>query len=40
VSGSTRLGLAIVAAVVEALGGEIALRSRPGSTTFMITLPG
>ena len=39
-SGSTGLGLAIVAAVVEALGGEVALRSRPGSTTFTITLPG
>ncbi|MGE2836301.1 sensor histidine kinase [Mycobacterium sp. SMC-4] len=37
---STGLGLAIVAAVVRAHGGAIALHSVPGSTEFVVTLPG
>lgn len=37
--GSTGLGLAIVAAVVKAHGGSIEMRSVPGDTRFMITLP-
>lgn len=37
---STGLGLAIVAAVVRAHGGTIALHSGPGSTAFVVTLPG
>ncbi|MCH0565597.1 MULTISPECIES: cell wall metabolism sensor histidine kinase WalK [unclassified Streptomyces] len=36
--GGAGLGLAIVAAVVEAHGGSVALDSRPGSTTFTVRL--
>ncbi|CAM5264518.1 two-component sensor histidine kinase [Streptomyces xanthochromogenes] len=39
-TGSTGLGLAIVHAVVTAHGGTATLTSRPGHTTFRITLPG
>ena len=39
-AGSTGLGLAIVQAVVIAHGGTAAVRSRPGQTRFVITLPG
>jgi two-component system OmpR family sensor kinase len=38
-SGSTGLGLAIVAAVVKAHDGTIDVRSRPGSTEFVVRLP-
>jgi two-component system OmpR family sensor kinase len=38
-AGSTGLGLAIVAAVVQAHDGDVAVRSRPGNTTFVVTLP-
>ena len=37
--GSTGLGLAIVAAVVRAHRGTIDVRSAPGSTEFVVTLP-
>ena len=37
--GSTGLGLSIVAAVASAHGGTVALDSRPGDTTFTVTLP-
>jgi two-component system OmpR family sensor kinase len=37
--GSTGLGLAIVAAVIRAHGGRIDLRSAPGDTEFVVTLP-
>lgn len=37
--GSTGLGLAIVAAVVKAHDGTIDVRSAPGSTEFVVTLP-
>jgi two-component system, OmpR family, sensor kinase len=37
--GSTGLGLAIVDAVVAAHGGQVAVTSRPGRTSFVITLP-
>lgn len=37
--GSTGLGLAIVAAVVKAHHGTITVESRPGATTFTVTLP-
>jgi len=37
--GSTGLGLAIVASVVEAHGGRVDLRSRPGHTEFLVILP-
>ncbi|HEY7717499.1 MAG TPA: HAMP domain-containing sensor histidine kinase [Pedococcus sp.] len=37
--GSTGLGLSIVAAVAEAHGGSVELRSEPGDTTFAVTLP-
>ncbi|MFF4397713.1 sensor histidine kinase [Streptomyces sp. NPDC001480] len=37
--GGAGLGLAIVAAVVEAHGGAVGLESRPGSTTFTVRLP-
>lgn len=33
------LGLSIVSAVVEAHGGTVEAESRPGSTTFRVTLP-
>jgi two-component system OmpR family sensor kinase len=36
---STGLGLAIVAAVVEAHHGTVAVQSRPGDTRFMVSLP-
>jgi two-component system OmpR family sensor kinase len=39
-TGSTGLGLAIVHAVVTAHGGTATITSRPGHTTFRITLPG
>ncbi|KAA0079531.1 sensor histidine kinase [Mycolicibacterium sp. P9-64] len=39
-SGSTGLGLAIVAAVVKAHEGTIEVKSRPGSTEFVVRLPG
>ena len=38
--GGAGLGLSIVAAVVEAHGGTVALESRPGATTFTVRLPG
>jgi two-component system OmpR family sensor kinase len=38
-SGSTGLGLSIVAAVVDAHGGHAHVRSEPGHTVFTITLP-
>jgi two-component system OmpR family sensor kinase len=38
-AGSTGLGLAIVDAVVAAHGGQVAVTSRPGRTSFAITLP-
>ncbi|WP_227497214.1 sensor histidine kinase [Planctomonas psychrotolerans] len=38
-TGSTGLGLAIVRAIVEAHGGEVAVRSHPGSTRFEVRLP-
>ena len=36
---STGLGLAIVQAVTTAHGGAVSLTSRPGHTSFVITLP-
>lgn len=36
----TGLGLAIVKGTVEAMGGTIALSSKPGRTVFEVTLPG
>jgi two-component system OmpR family sensor kinase len=36
--GGAGLGLSIVAAVVEAHGGSVSLDSRPGATTFTVTL--
>ncbi|WP_255505736.1 cell wall metabolism sensor histidine kinase WalK [Mycetocola sp. JXN-3] len=38
-SGTSGLGLSIVAAVVQAHGGRVALDSEPGNTVFTITLP-
>jgi two-component system OmpR family sensor kinase len=37
--GSTGLGLSIVQAVVRAHGGSVSVESRPGQTTFRVTLP-
>ncbi|MET9357285.1 HAMP domain-containing sensor histidine kinase [Streptomyces sp. NPDC006617] len=39
-TGSTGLGLAIVHAVITAHGGTATVTSRPGHTTFRLTLPG
>jgi two-component system OmpR family sensor kinase len=39
-AGSTGLGLAIVDAVTAAHGGSVGVTSRPGRTSFVITLPG
>ncbi|MFE9817011.1 ATP-binding protein [Streptomyces sp. NBC_00236] len=39
-TGSTGLGLAIVHAVITAHGGSATVTSRPGHTTFRLTLPG
>jgi len=36
---STGLGLAIVQAVTTAHGGTVSVTSRPGHTSFVITLP-
>lgn len=38
-SGGAGLGTSLVKAIVEAHGGEVAVRSRPGETTFTLTLP-
>ena len=38
-SGSTGLGLSIVAAVTAAHGGRVGLESRPGRTSFIVELP-
>jgi two-component system OmpR family sensor kinase len=38
-AGSTGLGLSIVSAVVGAHGGEVTVTSRPGMTSFRVTLP-
>jgi two-component system OmpR family sensor kinase len=38
-TGSTGLGLSIVAAVVEGHGGEVAVESEPGRTRFTVRLP-
>jgi two-component system OmpR family sensor kinase len=38
-AGSTGLGLSIVAAVIAAHHGTVAVSSRPGQTRFVITLP-
>ena len=38
-SGSTGLGLSIVAAVARAHGGEVGVESAPGRTVFTVTLP-
>jgi two-component system OmpR family sensor kinase len=38
-AGSTGLGLAIVSAVVSAHGGSVDVQTRPGRTTFAVTLP-
>jgi two-component system OmpR family sensor kinase len=38
-SGGAGLGLSIVKAIVSAHGGDVAVRSRPGATTFTVTLP-
>ncbi|WP_328745717.1 HAMP domain-containing histidine kinase [Streptomyces sp. NBC_00285] len=37
-TGGAGLGLSIVAAVVEAHGGDVAMESRPGSTTFTVRI--
>ena len=38
-SGSTGLGLSIVAAVARAHGGDVDVDSAPGRTVFTVTLP-
>jgi len=38
-AGGTGLGLAIVDAVIAAHGGQVQMTSRPGMTTFAVTLP-
>lgn len=38
-SGGAGLGLSLVAAIVQAHGGRTKVSSRPGSTTFTVTLP-
>ncbi len=38
-AGSSGLGLAIVAAVVEAHSGTVTVTSHPGETAFVVTLP-
>jgi len=38
--GSSGLGLAIVASVIEAHGGKVTAESRPGRTVFTVLLPG
>jgi two-component system OmpR family sensor kinase len=38
-SGGAGLGLSLVQAITDAHGGDIAVTSRPGSTTFTLTLP-
>lgn len=38
-TGSTGLGLAIVHAITTAHGGAVTLTSRPGRTTFRLSLP-
>jgi len=38
-SGSTGLGLSIVAAVTSAHAGRVGVRSQPGETTFLVELP-
>jgi two-component system OmpR family sensor kinase len=38
-SGGAGLGLSLVSAIAEAHGGSAAVTSRPGDTTFMVTLP-
>ena len=38
--GSSGLGLAIVASVIEAHGGKVTAESRPGRTVFSVLLPG
>ncbi len=39
-SGGAGLGTSLVKAIVEAHGGKVAVRSRPGDTVFSLTLPG
>ncbi|WP_382307900.1 sensor histidine kinase [Herbiconiux sp. UC225_62] len=38
-AGSTGLGLAIVEAVVDAHGGSVSVRSKPGETVFTVAIP-
>ena len=38
-SGGTGLGLAITRSIIQLHGGDISVRSVPGSTTFELTLP-